>query len=184
MSRALVRVDARRLPGLVLLSLLASALAGFPLHAQSKPSTIADSVGLVVQAFYTWYVPQAHAANGSPAWMSAVRLRREIFAPRLVEGLRRDSVASARSRDEIVGLDGDPFLNAQDPCKRYVVRRVRPRDERFLVEVVGVGGCAGHIRPDVIVEVARHGSTFRFENFRYLDPPDDLLGLLGRLQKR
>jgi hypothetical protein len=116
--------------------------------------------------------------------MRAVRERPGAFAPALVEALRRDSVASSRSRDEVVGLDGDPFLNAQDPCERYAVRRVARKGERFLAEVVGAGGCARHTRPDVVVEVARVGRAWRFENFRYVDPPDDLLALLRRLHAR
>jgi hypothetical protein len=116
--------------------------------------------------------------------MRAVRERPALFAPAIAAALRRDSVASARHPDEIVGLDGDPFLNAQDPCERYVVRRARRAGERFLVDVVGEGGCGRHTRPDVVVEVARGGSGWRFENFRYLDPPTNLLAMLRELQAR
>lgn len=175
----------RRRPGLArraLLPLLGCALAAAPARAQSPPRSAADSAARAVQAFYAWYVPQARADGAGATWMTAVRARPALFAPALVEALRRDSVASARSRDEVVGLDGDPFLDSQEPCARYVAGRAVARGARVLVDVTGEGGdCAPRTRPDVVVEVARTRGGWRFENFRYPEPPDDLLALLRRL---
>ncbi|AHG92644.1 hypothetical protein J421_5109 (plasmid) [Gemmatirosa kalamazoonensis] len=159
-------------------------LGGLQAAAQPSRDATADSVGRVVQAFYTWYTPLATASGAGPAWMRAIHERRTLFAPAIVAALRRDSVASARSPDEVVGLDGDPFLNAQDPCEHYVVRRARRAGDRFLVDVVGEGGCARHTRADVVVEVMRGASGWRLENFRYPDPPTDLLAMLRRLHQR
>ena len=152
-----------------------------PACAQAPQRSTADSVQRVVQEFYSWYVPRAVSGSVAPAWMDAVRQRPASFAPAIVAALRRDSVLSASNPNEVVGLDGDPFLNAQDFCDRYVARRAVPKARRFLVEVIGEGRCASHSEADVVVEVARVGRTWRFENFRYLDPPDDLLSLLKRL---
>jgi len=176
---ARVRTAATRLAVAVL---VAAPVA--PLGAQPRAVTTADSVTQAVQSFYTWYVPRARAATSGAPWMLAVRARGALFAPAVVAALRRDSAASARHPEEVVGLDGDPFLNAQDPCERYVARRTVPNGQRFRVEVVGQGGCGQHTRPDVVVEVARANGGWRFENFRYLDPPDDLLALLRRLPAR
>jgi len=181
-------VAALTFPRLASVALAAAVLAGPPAGAQPRADAAADSVGRAVQAFYAWYTPLAKAGGGGPAagpaWMRALRERRALFAPAIATALRRDSVASARSPDEVVGLDGDPFLNAQDPCDRYVVRRTRRAGERFLVDVVGEGGCERHTRPDAVVEVARTGSGWRFENFRYADPATDLLTMLRGLQAK
>jgi hypothetical protein len=176
---------------MLVMSALAIALwVGAFTPDQPAPRAAADSVARAVQSFYDWYVPLARSGDAGVTWMRAVRARRFAFAPAIVDALRRDSVASARSRDEIVGLDGDPFLNAQDPCDRYRVRAARQVGGRFLVDVVGEGGCEAHTRPDVVVELTRRapgasgGPAWRFENFRYPDPPTDLLAMLRRLHGR
>src|SRR5689334_22148325 len=91
-------------------SLAASLAAGsrHPQPAQSAARATQDSVRRAVQAFYDWYTPRASEAGAGPSWMRALRERRTSFAPALVTALRRDSAASARSPDEVVGLDGDP----------------------------------------------------------------------------
>jgi hypothetical protein len=164
---------------------LAFALAAVAAsHAAAQPArgTTADSVGRSVQAFYSWYVPMAATEGAGPPWMRALRERRALFAPAIAAALRRDSVASAANPDEVVGLDGDPFLNSQDPCDRYVVRRVRRAGDRFLVDVFGEGSCGRHAQPDAVVEVARRPGGWRIENVRYSDPPTNLLEMLRRLQ--
>jgi hypothetical protein len=164
-------------------ALFVAASSATRAEAQPARGTTADSVGRAVQAFYNWYLPRTATGTGAP-WMRAIRERRALFAPAIIAGLRQDSVASARSPDEIVGLDGDPFLNSQDPCDRYEVRRVRRAGERFLADVFGAGSCGRHAQPDVVVEVVRRAGGWRFENFRYSDPPGDLLALLRELHPR
>lgn len=172
---------AHRRPRIPALVAACAVFLAAPLRAQPAADATADSVRRAVQAFYSWYVPRARQGGAGSPWMAAVRARPAAFAPAIARALRRDSVASSRSADEVVGLDGDPFLNAQDPCTRYVVRRVVRQGARYLADVVGEGGCARHTRPDVVVEVARVGGAWRLENFRYRDPADDLLSLLRRL---
>ena len=79
-------------------------------------------------------------------------------------------------------MDGDPFLNAQDPCDRYDAVKISARGRVYLVQVLGTGGCVAHTKPDVVVEVGRTGSRWVFLNFRYVDPNDNLLDLLKRLR--
>ncbi len=114
--------------------------------------------------------------------MRALRNPRWHFSSALVTALRAGSVATDASPGEIVGLDMDPFLNAQDPCTRYAPSAVRRMGKNFLVDVVGTGGCDPHRVPDVSVLVAFRGATPVFINFLYPKPAnDDLLGLLARL---
>ena len=107
------------------------------------------------------------------------------FDPDLVKWLRIDSTARARTKDEVNGLDGDPYFNSQDPCDRYTVQSVRSEGSRFLVDVVGHGGCAAHTQPDVIVVVGRAGGRWIVKEF--LDPSrhnEGLLPLLRRLHPK
>ena len=98
------------------------------------------------------------------------------FDPELVKWLRIDSTARARTKDEVNGLDGDPYLNSQDPCDRYTVQSVRSEGSRFLVDILGRGGCAAHTQPDVIVVVGRAGGRWIVREF--LDPSRHNEGLL------
>ncbi len=168
----------RRVTGLLALSICVLA----PARALAAQGTAAaDSALRVVQAFYSWYVPMAAEDADDPAWMRAIRERGALFSRELIDGLRADSVARAKDPDEVVGLDGDPFLDAQDPCDSYHVRRARPSGDNWLVEVLGSGGCETHNTPDVVVEVARRDGRWVFVNFRDPGPPPrDLLGTLQR----
>lgn len=160
---------------------LALAIPG-ALRAQSPVPSAPDSVQRFVQGFYSWYMRVAE--DDDAPWMRAVRDRRADFAPSIVDGLRADSVAAESDDDEAAGIDADPFLNAQDPCDSYRVRRVLPAADGWLVEVLGVGGCATHGTPDVVVEVKRRDGGFVFTDFRYPGPPaDHLVALLERERK-
>jgi hypothetical protein len=57
-----------------------------------------------------------------------------------VKGLKEDLAASKKSPGEIVGLDFDPFLNAQDIAERYLVGKITPKGDHYWVEVFGVWG--------------------------------------------
>ena len=132
-----------------------------------------------VARFYSWYVPAAQKAGAD---MRALHDARWHFSPALVTALRADSAATEANPSEIVGLDMDPFLNAQDPCDRYAPIAVRRDGKTFLVDVRGSGGCASHREPDVTVRVAFSGATPVFVNFIYPQPHnDDLLSVLKQL---
>jgi hypothetical protein len=164
--------------------LLLTAVPVLAARAQSRAGALAaaDTARRMVQRFYDWYLPLTEDADGDgSAWMRAVRERGSLFAREIVDGLRADSAAAADDDGEIAGLDGDPFLDAQDPCDSYQVRRVRADGDAFLVEVLGEGGCETHGGPDVIVVVERRDGRWVFADFRYPGPPPrDLLGVLKR----
>jgi hypothetical protein len=154
------------------------------LSAHLTPSVeTADSANLaraVVARFYAWYVP---VAKRTPeADMRSLKDARWHFDPALAKALRADVAAAARSPDEIVGLDMDPFLNSQDPCDRYAPIGVRYQSGNYFVAVRGSGGCAAHTAPDVTVQLVFRGGNAVFVNFLYSGKPkDDLLSLLATL---
>lgn len=172
----------RRVPQwATVVAIVLACAVGLPSRGFAQKAVSDDSVRAAVQRFYDWYVPMASRVEG-PAWMEALSRKQFAFAPALVAALRADSVAQAKSdADEEDGLDGDPFLNAQDPCRRYVAKRVRHRGTAYLVDVLGSGGCAKHTVPDVVVEVVPEGDKLVFANFHYPDDDSDLLTELKEL---
>ena len=177
------RCDTRAGPpaGNARITLLAAMLCLSSVACTSSKSTLsADSAQRAVDAFYEWYVPMQKQT--SQAAMRAIHDRPALFAPALVTALRADSVASAASPGEVVGLDGDPFLNAQDACDKYSSAGVVEASGRFLVQVLGSGGCAAHTTADVTVEVSPANSGVVFTNFIYsARDRDNLISLLAYL---
>lgn len=149
-------------------------------QARSEP---AQSPVEFARQFYDWYVPLALGALHGPASDSALAARPNVFGPKLLAALQEDSKAQAAAAGSgmIDGLDFDPFLNAQDPCDRYVVGPATAHDGSWLVDVRGVGGCAAHETPDVVAELARQDTSWLFVDFRYPDSNDALLTVLARL---
>ena len=157
--------------------LLATVLAA----ACARTTTLTgDDAERAVAEFYAWYVPLAH--DSSDGGMHAVRDRPVLFLPSLVTALREDSVANAQSKGDVVGLDGDPFLNAQDPCDKYAPVNTASRSGVFLVAVRGSGGCAAHTTADVTVEVTPIQGRPVFTNFIYSSATrDNLVSTLADL---
>jgi hypothetical protein len=147
---------------------------------KTNPALSADSARRAVDEFYGWYVPMQKQTPGAD--MRAIHDRAPLFSPELITALRADSVASAASPGEIVGLDGDPFLNAQDACDRYSSAGVAEVGDRFLVQVLGSGGCQTHTTADVTVEVTPTEGNLVFTNFIYSPRErDNLVALLAYL---
>ncbi len=124
-----------------------------------------------VQGFYDWYVPHALADNKGPAWGLALKARESAFTPELLRAIGADLDAQAKSSgDDIVGLDFDPFLNSQDPDKRYVTGAVRLEGERCWVNVRG-NLSGSHL----VAELTRKSGGWGFVNFHYGETtgPDD-----------
>jgi hypothetical protein len=158
-----------------------TALVAYATEAVAQPAREpAESTALqFVRAFYAWYVP-AQARSHERGVEFALKQRGATLGDELRRALVQDTVAQARAKGEIDGLDFDPFLNSQDPCDSYVARRVRRDGAGFAVEVYGTCRVAKDARPDVVVEVAPRGNSWVIQNFRYSDK-NDLLGLLRRL---
>src|SRR6476659_3922515 len=136
------------------------------LSAQEPSRTNADSARALVQRFYNWYVPRAANPRGRDMIMYAATHGPLRFDSELVRWLRIDSTARARAKDEIDGLDGDPYLNAQDPCDAYTAKSAVASGRAFMVSVLGRGGCTAHERPDVVVEIGQRAGGWTILEFR------------------
>jgi hypothetical protein len=88
--------------------------------------------------------------------------------------------------DDIIGLDFDPFLGAQDPDDKYAAGEVAEHDGVYLVNVYGVRKGKRSAKPDVVAELKATKGSFQFTNFLYsadgvYGADADLLGILKQL---
>jgi hypothetical protein len=169
----------------LMLSWLLVMSAAVSSRAQSTAAAVNQQTARrTVQRFYDWYVPIARRSSKPLPWMRALTHKGITFSPELARALRRDSVAQARAKGEIDGLDYDPFVNGQDFCRRYTVGNVTRRGSSFLIEVRGSGACARHSTPDAIMELQAVNGKLQVVNVRDPKTNGDLLSALARLEKR
>ncbi len=154
-----------------------------------KTQDVKESCHDCVQGFYSWYVP--HIRKSEFSFERALEIKKDSFSPELFALLKKDGEASAKSPDEIVGLDFDPFLNAQDIADRYVVGDVMSNGKSYLVDVYAVWKEQKDTQPSVVPELICTDGKWRFINFYYSKPdkpskPDDdnLIGVLKSLQEK
>ena len=121
----------------------------------------ADSCRKFVQEFYNWY-----RSNGKTI-QDALKKRASSFTPLLTQKLNIDEAASAASPGEVVGLDFDPFLNAQDIPDRCIVGKVTPKGNGYSVEVFEVFSGKKDAKPAVVPELAFKNGQWIFTNFVY-----------------
>ncbi len=119
------------------------------------------------QKFYDWYVPILLKPGKTDASDVAIAKRPALFDPPLLKALKEDAEAQAKTPDDIVGLDFDPFVNAQDPDDKYVVGRVTEKDGLYLVEVYGLRKGKREKAVSVVAELKPAKDGFVFVNFSY-----------------
>jgi len=134
-----------------------------------------------VQQFYDWYVNPYVTHGQGPAWYDVGRLKPQILSPELRRLLMKES-DEEKACGCIDHLDSDPFVNSQDPYRKYVVKSVSAADGQCNAIVEG----ATEVRP----ELMRTATGWVFVNFHYryysedgktkLYPDDDLIHMLKR----
>lgn len=139
----------------------------------------ADSARRFAQSFYDWYVPLGERA-ADKRYDSLLMTRAGQFAAPLRTALKEDMDAQQRT-SEVVSVIGeyDPFLNSQDPCKRYEARESVASHNGYAVAIYGVCD-QGAAALAVIVDVERNNETWIFTNFHIPEQPkSDLLSALA-----
>lgn len=160
--------------------LLTPALVLAQPHRPRQQGPAADSVALrFAREFYAWYVP-AQARGTDRGVEIVLKGRPEVLGQELRRALEQDSLAQSRAQGEIDGLDFDPFLNSQDPCERYQVRRVLRSGSVVKAEVYGTCRAGRGARPDAVLELVPKGGSWIIQNVRY-SARSDLLGQLRLL---
>ncbi|MES2426843.1 MAG: hypothetical protein V4560_07695 [Bacteroidota bacterium] len=169
--------------GLIMLSIVMS----LNVRAQSSPND-KTIVKAFVQKFYDWYVPLYNAEKVS--YVGAINKEPAYFDFKLIHVIIRDYKEQPDGAGEILGLDFDPFLGAQDTGWDYQAGNVNQTGKKFLVDIHGAS--TGKSKKEIlaakvhlIAEVQKTEGQWKFTNFIYPDTkyPIDLLTLLTNLRK-
>jgi hypothetical protein len=134
------------------------------------------------ESFIAWYVPLVLRDSSEPASVLAIRRKPAIFSDRLRKSLEEDRKAQEQSKD-IVGIDFDPFLSAQDPAEKYLVEKVTVEDGKCLADIKA--DKSNSWAWDVRAEAKQRDGAWRFTNFHYNTSivPNDLLSILRDLKR-
>jgi Protein of unknown function (DUF3828) len=161
---------------------------------QSKDSTTTPSQACAefVGQFYSWYIAKEAELVKANSRKSALDVslsdKKSSFSPALVKALKEDFAAAKKSPGEIVGLDFDPILNAQDVAERYLLGKVTVKDDHYRVEVFGVWGGKKNKKPDVVPELVLEKGRWVFVNFYYVNAEHpvnaNLLSVLEELKRQ
>lgn len=170
-----------RLNRLVVAAFSAITMCSTAIAAPDKAASTGDEATCrnFVQSFYKWYLTDPRSDR-------AYEKRANDFSPNLLKQLKDDLAASKKSKDEVVGLDFDPFLDTNaEPFAKYTATKVTKKNNSYLVQVDGSGGGrTDHTR--ILPEVECKAGKCQFVNFHYTEakPPDDnLLGVLKSLRE-
>lgn len=141
-----------------------------------------------VQGFYDWYFDRLNSENKEQSNVSALddvlRLKPELLTARLRQMLKEDREAASKNPGEIVGLDFDPYINAQDWEGKYSAESVTVKSNSCRASVWGMDG--GAKKEIVVPELELTGRKWAFANFHYpgqSDPREEnLIDLLTGLR--
>jgi hypothetical protein len=149
----------------------------------ARAEDVRKSVRDFVQGFYDWYCPTARKERGMSGARLVVKYRSNSFSPELVRALKIDSDAQARSPHELVGLDADPFVNAQEYADRCAAEKVTRKGDRYFVEVTCTYSGRKSADADVVPELARKNGQWFFVDFHDKETGLSLLGTLKSLRE-
>jgi len=156
------------------------AIVAAILFAAAAPAAPpAEAPDHFVQRFYDLYTPMS--ASG---WARAIRSQAlwDFLDPALARALKADADAQANSPNDIVGLDFDPFLSAQDPWHKYEAGKASKIGTGYAVRVHGVVKGRRRAAPSLVVDVRPAGDHWVIKDFHYPDG-DDLAGDLRQTAK-
>jgi hypothetical protein len=122
----------------------------------------AATAGQLVQQFYDSYGPDSADPSPDalvPPWIAALGGRPSLFGRRLTDLLLADWAAQSKCSGEVVGLDYDPFLQAQDTGGKFKVTGSMKSGSGYRV-VVSVDGS-----PRVLVDVAGQRGHWQLVDF-------------------
>jgi hypothetical protein len=154
----------------------------------STPAAVASAIPIAtspldrscrqfVQSFYDWYLPRANMLRGD-SQSDALRSKKSDFSQELFRALDADRQAQARST-RIVGLDFDPFLNAQFTGTKYHVGDLRFINTMCFVPVYFTSPGLNRGHSSVVPELGLQNEHWVFVNFHYGTlKKDDLLSIL------
>jgi hypothetical protein len=159
------------------LSLILAPASAFAVGANAAPPEDPSeaSARTFVQGFYDWYVGKVLVASKKGSgygFIDAVRQRPAAFSPELKRLLEEDVAAASKCKDDVVGLDWDPFLETQELPGSYAVGKVEKTAQGFRVSVdVRDAKARGAHNPVAQADVAFVGGHWQFADF--VQEPND-----------
>lgn len=127
-----------------------------------------DSAHSFIAAFYSWYVPVAlDSANQERAWYRVLDERASVLSSSLLEALQADRELHRKATGVIAGLEGDPFLNSQDPCPTYAVGSARLVDSMAVVVIEPRCGGSSPAQQPFTAVLVRSGDAWVIHDFEY-----------------
>jgi hypothetical protein len=179
-----------RVTAFLLLALLLATLlsAQAPKATKTPPKTsdeLRDECKKFVQEFYEWYLPKATAdvnKQGGTAEALALKKRPEDFSRALKSALTADAAATAKST-ELVGLDGDPFLNCQDCPKKVKYGEPKLTGYKCQVPLYFMQDNVPDEQAHVIAEAMYTQKRWVFTNFLDGEGGDDLMTTLKKVKQ-
>lgn len=169
-------------PVITVWGLLAGVLMASGSAAASEPASESGSAQAFVQDFYTWYLKEEKQEHDMDLSDFAVKTKPQLFSAAIIQGLKEDAAAQAKVPDEVVGLDFDPFLNAQDICEPYTTGKVTQSGTTYKVEVFDHCSDSKPGKPAVIAAVEKQGRAWVFVDF-YYPGYGDLFSVLRSLKQ-
>jgi hypothetical protein len=122
-----------------------------------------------VQGFYDSYFDKLNAENtnknATPAEEQVIQQEPTVLAPELSQALTADRQAQNKEPDDIVGLDFDPFIGAQDWEGKYSVNNVNLTEGVCRASVWGTD--AGKKKAMVNPVLTKLSNNWVFTDFFY-----------------
>ncbi|HEV2321213.1 MAG TPA: hypothetical protein VGT42_02525, partial [Gammaproteobacteria bacterium] len=166
----------RMAAGILIVGLLVAPIGAGAESPESK------SAQTFVQDFYTWYGQEEKNEHDMALSDYAIKTKPQLFTAAIVQGLKEDEAAQAKVPGEVVGLDFDPILNAQDDCGPYKAGKVKVMGATYRVELFDHCSDSKPARPAVIAAVQKQKGSWVFVDFIY-PGSGDLFSELQSLKK-
>lgn len=165
-------------------------------NAYAQSSNDKESVRVFVQKFYDQYNRFYNDDNfgrkyHDDVFSYTIKKSPNYFDKHLLDEYAVYDKAMPKQADEIVGLDFDPIMAAQDNGFEYYVGNINQKGQNLFADVhcgQKGEGKASALKETVcvIAEVAKENGQWKFVNF-YYPPPDgngtNLLGLFKNSEK-
>ena len=131
------------------------------------PDDVEKSLRQFVQGFYDWYVPTVRKERGISGSNLVLRHKSSSFSPELLRAIEADSTAQAKSPNELVGLDFDPFVNAQEYADSCAAGKIVHKGDRYFVQIHCTWSGRKSAKSDVVPELTLNEGQWSFVNFHY-----------------
>lgn len=166
------------------------AFSGLKAQAQANDKTTAKAF---VQGFYDWYVPLYNKfvpgkPNQIPSEKLALTRKKDCFDTKLFNALYGYyNTPTPKGAEDVLGIDMDPFLAAQDNGASYTVTQVKSKGNNFLLSITTEPdyqpkGAKSKANSPVIVEVTKVNGHWKLTDLWY-DNGTDIFDLITAYNK-